>query len=476
LKQQLTFFFFLITLSLSIFANESYPGGLNTHLKKPNRFSYSQPSPALSMERKLDFKVGKAIFEKIWVFAPSSTTASDGLGPLYNARSCVRCHKGNGRGMLEGNKSSSPALFLRLSILPTTDAHRELLASGKVGFIPEPTYGKQLQTFAYPGGLAEGQLEVHYTPINVRLQDEQTQTVELQKPEYTIQQLGFGPIHPNLLFSPRIAPPLIGLGLLEAIDEKDILAFADPEDLNVDGISGKGNIVWDEIHKKPKLGRFGWKAGTPSLEQQNNAAFSGDIGISSWLFPQHSGECTVNQNDCLEQNHGNKRRDKPGTDNLEASKVMTDLLLYYTQNIALPPARDIDNPDRNHGKMLFDKAGCQRCHRPSYTTKIGVDQGNLSNQIIWPYSDLLLHDMGKGLADDRPEFLANGQEWRTPPLWGIGLTKTVSGDTFYLHDGRARNLLEAILWHGGEAEESKQIFITMTNKQRQQLITFLESL
>jgi len=474
LKYLLTTLLCFITVSLSHSANERKAGGQHTHQKSANRLSFSHPPPTLSMDEKLDFLVGKAVFEKIWVFAPSSTTASDGLGPLYNARSCVRCHKGNGRGIIEGNKSSSPALFLRLSIPPSTNEHQVLLTSGKAGFIPEPTYGKQLQTFAYPGGQAEGKLDVNYSSIKVTLNG--GETLEIQKPDYIIKQLGYGPVHQDLLFSPRIAPPIIGLGLLEAIDEKDILKLADPEDLNNDGISGKANIVWDEKYKTSKLGRFGWKAGTPSLEQQNNAALSGDLGISSWMFPQHAGECTEKQSECQQQKHGNVRRDKPGQNMLEASKTMTDLLLYYTRNVALPPARKIDDIDRIKGKALFYQADCQNCHQPNFVTSQITDQANLSNQTIWPYSDLLLHDMGKGLADNRPEFLADGQEWRTPPLWGIGLTKTVSGDTFYLHDGRARSLLEAILWHGGEADASKQKVINMHNEQRQQLIYFLESI
>jgi CxxC motif-containing protein (DUF1111 family) len=461
-------------LSFDLHSNERDSGGINTHQLQLNHLSFSHPSPALTMEKKLDFFVGKAIFEKIWVFAPSSTTASDGLGPLYNARSCIRCHKGNGRGLIEENNSSSPALFLRLSIPPTTSKHLAILSSGKAGFIPEPVYGKQLQTFAYPGGNAEGQLKIEYSPMNVELIS--GESIQIQKPEYKIEKLGYGPIHQNLLFSPRIAPPLIGLGLLEAIDENDILQATDVNDLDNDGISGKANIVWDENAQRSKLGRFGWKAGSPSLDQQNNSALSGDLGISSWMFPKHSGECTKYQTECLNQMHGNKRGDKPNLNMLEASKVMTDLLLFYMRNIALPPARNIENLDREKGKTLFYKAGCQKCHRPSYTTSKNSKQESLSNQTIWLYSDLLLHDMGKGLADDRPEFLASGTEWRTPPLWGIGLTKKVSGNTFYLHDGRARNLLEAIMWHGGEAEASKQEVITMTHQQRQQLIYFLESL
>lgn len=474
MKHLLTALLCFITLSLSLSANEKNAGGQHTHQKPANRLSFSHPSPALSMDKKLDFHVGKAIFEKIWVFAPSSTTASDGLGPLYNARSCVRCHKGNGRGMIEGNKSSSPALFLRLSIPPSTAKHQALLASGKVGFISEPTYGKQLQTFAYPGGKAEGQLVVNYKPIKIALMG--GEVVEIQLPSYHIKDLGYGPIHQELLFSPRIAPPIIGLGLLEAITENDILKLADPEDKNKDGISGKANIVWDEKEQTSKLGRFGWKAGTPSLEQQNNAALSGDLGISSWMFPLHSGECTEKQTECLRQKHGNIRRDKPGQDRLEASRVMTDLLVFYTRNIAVPSVRKIENLNRKKGKALFYQAGCQQCHQPSFVTGENTEQASLANQTIWPYTDLLLHDMGKGLADNRSEFLANGQEWRTPPLWGIGLTKTVSNDSFYLHDGRARTLLEAILWHGGEAEAAKQTIIKMDYEHRQQLISFLESL
>jgi CxxC motif-containing protein (DUF1111 family) len=479
LKQLILSFlgFFILSFSLTssnISATERNPGGQHTHQKPASRFSFSHPSPALSMDKRLDFYVGKAIFEKIWVFSPSSTTASDGLGPLYNARSCVRCHKGNGRGMIEGNKSSSPALFLRLSIPPATAEHRALLASGKVGFITEPTYGKQLQTFAHPGGKAEGQLEVQYKPIKIGLNG--GDIIEIQQPSYHISDLGYGPIHHNFLLSPRIAPPIFGLGLLEAIDENDIFKLADSDDKNNDGISGKANIVWDKKTKTSKLGRFGWKAGTPFLEQQNNAALSGDLGISSWMFPQHHGECTKRQTACLQQKHGNMRRDKPKQDMLEASRVMTDLLLYYTRNIAVPSVRLINDLDRKKGKELFYKAGCQKCHQPSFTTGKFLEQTSLESQTIWPYSDLLLHDMGIDLADNRSEFLANGQEWRTPPLWGIGLTKTVSGGTFYMHDGRARSLIEAILWHGGEAESAKQMIIKMNNKQRKQLISFLESL
>ena len=475
MKSKLSTLIFFVFLTLNLFAGEHDAGGQHTHKQKHDRYSFSRPSPLLSMDEKLDFKVGKAVFDKIWVFAPSSTTASDGLGPLYNARSCVRCHKGNGRGMIESGNSSSPALFLRLSVPASTQTQKDLLASGSVGFIEEPTYGKQLQTFAYPGGKAEGQLDVVYTEKRIQLSNSK-HSVTLQAPFYTIKNLGYGSLQDNYLFSPRIAPPVFGLGLIDAIVETDILNLADPKDLDGDGISGKANIVWDELKQKSRLGRFGWKAGTPSLEQQNNAALGGDLGISSWMFPNHAGDCTLNQSECLQQKHGNMKRDKPGHDMLEASKKMTDLLLHYTSNIAVPPVRNINKPQRKQGKLLFTQAGCVKCHTPEFVTPNTHTNPRFANQSIWPYSDFLLHDMGEGLADNRPEYLANGREWRTPPLWGIGLTKTVSGNTFYLHDGRARNLMEAILWHGGEAEASKQKVVNMSDSQRLQLIFFLESL
>jgi len=464
----------LVFCPSAVTSNEVLVGGSHTHQKSEKRLGFQHESPVLSYEEKLDFKVGQAIFEKIWVFAPSSTTASDGLGPLYNARSCSRCHKGNGRGIIEIEKSSSPSLFLRLSIPPTTKRHHQQLTSGKIGFIPEPTYGNQLQTFAYPGGRAEGTLKVKYTEISVELSDKEE--IKLQQPFYTISDLGYGSLDKSFMFSPRIAPQMIGLGLLEAIDELDLLALADPDDLNKDGISGKVNIVWNEVANNNSIGRFGWKAGSPTLEQQNNAALNGDIGISSWMFSDHAGDCTQMQSACQQQTHGNKRRDKPGVNMLEAPKTMTDLLLHYTRFIALPAARNTKETKRQKGQKIFKQAGCQKCHHAKFITAKNTEHDSLASQTIWPYTDLLLHDMGKGLADNRQEFLANGQEWRTPPLWGIGLTKLVSGDEFYLHDGRARTLLEAILWHGGEAESSKQEVINLNNAQRQQLIYFLESL
>jgi CxxC motif-containing protein (DUF1111 family) len=462
--------------------NEERPGGNHTHRFQANRDSFLHPSPALDLDERLNFRVGQAIFEKIWVFATSSTTASDGLGPLYNARSCHRCHSRNGRGqestilfkqttqLKQTTQQKSPvSLFLRLSIKATTPEQLSLLKSGQLAFIPEPTYGTQLQTFAYPGGRAEGKLSVSYTPLNIVLPDE---SVTLYQPSYSVSQLGYGPMHDEVLFSPRLTPPMIGLGLLEAIDDQSISALADPDDRNQDGISGKLNQVWDAENQKIAIGRFGWKASKKNLAQQNAAALNGDLGISSTISPNPAGDCTPKQIACYEQRHGSSDIH----DGLEASQTMTDLLLYFTRYIAVPPRRDIAKPAVLKGKEHFYSAGCTDCHTPKFITSETAAPSHLAGQAIWPYTDLLLHDMGEGLADNRTEYLANGSEWRTPPLWGIGLTKTVGGAEFFLHDGRARSLLEAILWHGGEAEKSKQFVKNLTKLERDNLIIFLESL
>ena len=262
------------------------------------------------------------------------------------------------------------------------------------------------------------------------------------------------------------------MGLLEAIPATDILAGADPDDRDGDGISGRANRVWSDEHNTVMLGRFGWKAGQPTVTQQAAAAFRGDVGIGTPLYPMPWGDCTVGQPDCRTAPHG----DRPGPRGVEADATMMDLLVFYTRNLGVPARRNIDDPQVLLGKRLFYEANCTGCHRPKFVTRrdsIGKEQ---SFQLIWPYTDLLLHDMGEGLADDRPKGRASGREWRTAPLWGIGLTRTVSGHTLFLHDGRARNLLEAILWHGGEAEAAKQRVVKMTREERAALIAFLESL
>ncbi len=451
-------------------AFERRPAGAATVFERINRDIFSQPSGNMSFERELDFKVGNGIFRKIWVSSPSSTISSDGLGPLFNARSCQRCHLKDGRGHPPAPEEAGVSMFLRLSIPPQNERQRQALATRRLSVIPEPTYGGQLQNFSIQGHLAEGEMKISYEEFSVALAG--GEEVVLRKPRYEIAGLNYGPLHPETMLSPRIAPPMIGVGLLEAILEEDILADADPEDSDGDGISGRANWVWDDGSGQVSLGRFGWKAGEPSVAQQSAHAFRGDIGISTPLLPDPYGDCSAAQTACREAPHGGNGEGET----VEATAAMFDALVFYSRNLAVPARRDIDTPQVLDGKRLFYESGCIACHRPKYVTRRDSFGEEQSFQLIWPYSDLLLHDMGEGLADGRPEGEASGREWRTAPLWGIGLTETVSGHSLFLHDGRARNLLEAILWHGGEAEDSRLRVVEMTRQERAALIAFLQSL
>jgi CxxC motif-containing protein (DUF1111 family) len=444
-------------------------GGAATSHKPVNISAFSNPSANMSFERELDFKVGDGIFRKLWVSAPSSTTSSDGLGPLFNARSCQSCHLKDGRGRPPAPGEEAISMFLRVSIPPQNAEDREALESLRLAVIPDPTYGTQLQNYSVQGIAAEGRMHIVHEEVATTLAD--GEVVRLQKPTYSARDLQYGPMHPQAMLSARVAPPMIGMGLLEAIDEADILAWADPDDANGDGISGRPNRVWSVEQQRPVLGRFGWKAGEPSIAQQSAHAFAGDIGISSPLVADPWGDCTEREAVCRAAPHG-VGPSKP----FEVAPSMFEQVVFYSRNLAVPARRKVDDARVLEGKRLFYQAGCASCHRPKYVTRRDPALPEQSHQLIWPYSDLLLHDMGEGLADGRPEGLASGREWRTPPLWGIGLTETVSGHTFFLHDGRARNLLEAILWHGGEAEAAKQRVVAMPKQEREALLAFLRSL
>ena len=449
---------------------ERRPAGAATVFKPLNRDAFSHPSANMSFKRERDFRVGNGIFRKIWVSSPSSTTSSDGLGPLFNARACQRCHLKDGRGRPPAAGERAETMLMRLSIPPQTEAERAALREHRQATVPEPTYGGQLQNFSIQGIKGEGDITIAYEEVPVALAD--GETVSLRKPSYGVSGLHYGPLHPETMLSPRVAPPVIGMGLLEAISDADILAGADPDDRDGDGISGRANTVWSDELGRPMLGRFGWKAGQPTVSQQAAAAFRGDVGISTPLYPRPYGDCTAAQEACRDAPHGGAS----AQDTVEASAALFELLVFYTRNLGVPARRDIGDPQVLEGKRLFYDANCTGCHRPKFVTRrdsIGEEQ---SFQLIWPYTDMLLHDMGAGLADGRPEGEASGREWRTPPLWGIGLTETVSGHTFFLHDGRARSLLEAILWHGGEAEAAKERVVAMTREEREALLAFLRSL
>ena len=435
--------------------------------------AFSLPSGNITFEDELTFKLGNGLFRKLWVSSPSSTLASDGLGPLFNARSCQRCHIKDGRGHPPENADDNAiSMFLRVSIMdpdgPSEDSAMAQIAD-YIATLPDPTYGTQLQDFAVQGHAAEYALGITYREEVVTLAD--GVQVSLRHPTYEAENLGYGPLHADAMLSPRVAPQMIGLGLLEAIPAADILAAADPDDLDGDGISGRPNIVWSEEFDQPMLGRFGLKAGNPTIMQQSASAFAGDIGISNPLFPAGAGECTAAQTTCQNAIHGDG--DARSTE-IDAEGM--DLVTFYSRNLGVPARRDTEDPEVLRGKEVFYTTGCTACHTPSFVTHRLEDQPEQSFQLIWPYTDMLLHDMGPGLADNRPEARATGQEWRTPPLWGIGLTQQGSGHTYFLHDGRARSLLEAVLWHGGEAQAQRDAVIGLSTQDREALIRFLESL
>jgi len=371
------------------------------------------------------------------VSAPASTTARDGLGPLFKANSCIACHVQHGRGH-PPLTATEPFLSTIVKLSVPDKTH---------GVAPEPTYGDHLQPLGNKGVLGEATPRFSYTEIHGQFADGATYT--LQQPKLHLDGLNYGAMHPDVQYSVRVAPPLFGMGLLGSIPETEILANADPDDKNGDGISGKANQVWDIQQQKTVLGRFSWKANQPSIAQQTADAFRNDIGITSTLFPEQP--CTAVQTDCQHLPTGGKP---------EIPDDLLEKVVFHVNAQSVPPRRNATDPQVLQGERLFKQSGCTNCHISTFSA----------------YSDLLLHDMGAGLADNRPEFAASGQEWRTPPLWGIGITATLSGHTRFLHDGRARNLLEAILWHGGEAEPAKQHVLALNKTEREALLRFLNSL
>ena len=435
---------------------------------------FSQPLSSLSAEQKLDFSVGKGLFKRLWVTAPASTQAADGLGPLYNARACSSCHPRNGRGKPPTKENMDVvSMVLRIDIPAQNQAQKKQLARHKKNNIADPVYGLQLQHLSVAGHKAESSLQINYDEIPLTLND--ATIIRLRKPEYQPKDLAYGPMHPDVRLSPRVAPQIIGLGLLEAITDKTLSEIADPEDSDDDGISGRLNLVWSREHNKVMYGRFGHKAGIASINEQSQAALNTDIGISTPLFPDAAGDCTPLQHKCINAPNGNS----PQYNHLEAHQKVTELVSFYIRQLAVPAQRTPDDADVKAGEKLFTQIGCQKCHIPQF--EISINENEFENKktqtlIIHPYTDLMLHDMGEGLADHRPEGLATGREWRTAPLWGTGLIPVVNGHSYYLHDGRAANILEAILWHGGEAQSQRDTVMALKQYERKQLLKFIESL
>ena len=453
---------------------EEMPGGTaTTERGAGTRDAFSQFSEGIGLAGEGDFKVGNAIFRKLWVSSPSSNNASDGLGPIYNARGCQNCHLKDGRGRppsAHWPDEIATSLFLRLSIPPETEEQTRALAERRINVVNEPVYGGQLQNVGVHQVPEEGQMRIDYTDLPVTLGD--GTIVTLRKPAYSIVNLRYGPLHPKTMMSPRLSPQMIGMGLLEAIPEAAIRALADPDDKDGDGIKGHPSEVFSLTENKVVLGRFGWKAGNASVRLQAADAFSGDLGLSTTLHRQGYGDCTEAQTACRSAPDGASDL----TDGVEVSDQFLDLVTFYAQNLAVPRRRNEADPLVLTGKATFAAIGCAKCHHPSFTTREVAEQPHLSNQKIWPYTDMLLHDMGEGLADNRPEGSASGTEWRTAPLWGIGLTQLVNGHEFLLHDGRANGVEDAILWHGGEAQAARDAYAALAKPERDALIAFVRSL
>jgi CxxC motif-containing protein (DUF1111 family) len=429
---------------------EEWPGGAATDHGPRDRSAFLRPAASLEFDRQLEFKVGDGVFRKLWVAAPSSTKSSDGLGPLFNARSCQGCHLKDGRGSPPA-KGELPSSLLFVLARPDGS--------------PDPVYGGQLQTFAIAGHAAEGDVKIEFRDKPVRLAD--GTIIKLQKPIYTVTNPGYGPLDPSTALSPRVAPPMIGVGLLELVPEAEILSRADPEDDNHDGIRGQTRRVFSRAENRETIGRFGWKLGSATIADQTANAFFNDMGLSTPLRTDGAGDCMPAQKACKDAPNGADARE-----GVEVTRQMFDLTVFYSRHLAVPVRIDVAKPKVLRGKRLFSDLGCAACHTPTMTTGNDPARPALSNQSIWPYTDLLLHDMGDDLADGTPD----GRLWRTPPLWGLGLTRTVSGHTRLLHDGRARNVLEAVLWHEGEGLAARDRFAKLNRADRAALLTFLDSL
>lgn len=453
--------------------SENWPGGETTVSIKPSP-SLMLPASNLASEKRPDFHAGKALAHQPWVIAPSSTDARDGLGPLYNTRTCLVCHANGGRGhMPADNQQLLFTNFLRLSIPGHDPIH---------GVIPEPVYGDQLQSqsiaLSHQINASHNNENTHnevppeaYVYINwktITYSYPDGQVVNLRKPEIDIRNLGYGDMHPQTLIGIRNAPPIHGVGLLEMIKQSDIDKIADPDDNDKDGISGRVNMTWDFEKSHPRPGRFGLKANKASVRFQVAAALQSDMGISNPVFPTQP--CTEKQTLCNKSVNGNNK------DGVEIPEKLLNLIVNFNLSIGVPERRKPEHPIIVQGRELFYKTQCNACHTASYKTATSLDYPHLSEQTIWPYTDLLLHDMGEGLADGRPDYLATGSEWRTAPLWSIGLSQAVNGSKNFLHDGRARNIEEAILWHDGEAKNSKDNFSKLNKAQRQALMAFVRSL
>jgi CxxC motif-containing protein (DUF1111 family) len=426
--------------------NDQLSGGDQTIFDATSK-AFGGMFPSLSGYDVHVHELGDLVFNQSFVTAPAPIHS--GLGPLYNNTSCTNCHHNDGIGLpTAGDLQSS--LLLRIS-LPGTDAHG--------GPVAVPGYGLQLQDKAVYGKSPECKVNINYTYQTYYFDD--GEAYELRAPVYTLSNL-YTPIAGTYMLSPRLAPPMFGLGLLEAVPESEIVAFADPNDSNGDGIKGNANYVWDAVTQSMQLGRFGWKANTASILTQVATAFNQDMGITTSLLP-------------VENSFGQSQYDGL-KDDPELPDSLLNAVKFYAQTLGVPARRNVTDATVKRGEQLFILAKCANCHKQTLTTGVSVAFPSVSNQVIHPYTDMLVHDMGPGLADNRPDYKAGPQDWRTAALWGVGLFTTVNSPGYYLHDGRARTITEAIMWHGGEAAPSQAYFSHLPKADRTAMLAFLNSL
>jgi CxxC motif-containing protein (DUF1111 family) len=422
--------------------------------------AFNKPFPSISNLDRITFESGDFVFGRAWV--PSQDVGNedkDGLGPLFNAESCNSCHISDGRSRPpEQFGVALTGLLIHLSS-PARDANGGTIGDSKLG--------GQFNDRSLANVQSEG--VVHRTEVSITGQYEDGTTYELLKPIYSLTLNDGSAPAANLQMSPRTAPAMVGLGLLEAITEAQLLALEDTLDADQDGISGKINRVWNVEQQAMAIGRMGWKAEKPNIRQQSAGAFNGDIGVTSSLFPEHDFSGTQTQLSTLPDG-----KETGETFELKANDL--DALVFYLRRLAVPQRRNVTQASVVSGEASFYQAKCNSCHSTEFQLGTVASVPEFSNQIIHPFTDMLLHDMGSELSDERPVFSASGNEWRTPPLWGIGLVSTVNGHTRFLHDGRAKSLEEAILWHGGEGSNSRDLFKAMNANERANLISFLESL
>ena len=411
--------------------------------------SFSSPIPGLSTRDARVHELGDQVFEQSFVAAPAPRFG--GLGPAFNNTACANCHHNDGFG-LPSFGSLGSSLLMRISI-PGADAHG--------GPNPAPGFGGQLQNMALLGVQPEVHVDLSYTEQSFTFPD--GEVASLRTPVYALSA-PYIPLPAGYMVSPRLGPPVFGLGLLEDIPEATILSYADPLDANGDGIKGHANYVYNPYTRRNEIGRFGMKANTSTLQVQVATAFQQDMGITSYVQPRKS---------VWGQQQMGSIADTLSPDLPDSS---LDAVVFYIRSLAVPGRRNVTNAQVKQGEKLFTQLNCAGCHRPTMYTGVDVQLPALSNQRIHPYTDLLVHDLGAGLADGRPDYLANGNEWRTPPLWGMGMFQQTNGTPYYLHDGRARTITEAILWHGGEAKTSRDNFTNLSKTDRAALLAFLQSL